>query len=212
LKTLIFDFDGTLIDSVPVYGGITKKFLDDNGISYGDDLIEAITPLGYAGTADYLIQLGAKQTREEIRDYYLERIIYYYSHVIPAKPHAAEAMAELKKKGYCLNVLTASPHFSMDPCIERLKLLEYFDNVWSCEDFGTTKGNPEIYKMAAEKLGVPVKDIYFFDDNIHSLLAAKEAGTHICGVYDEASKDVADDIKEICENYVTDLAEIPTLY
>ena len=67
MKTYLFDFDGTLVDSMPTYVGMMKRILDENNISYGDDLVKIITPLGYKGTAKYYKEvLGIKLSMEEL--------------------------------------------------------------------------------------------------------------------------------------------------
>ena len=83
-----------------------------------------------------------------------------------------------------------------------------FDNVWSCDDFGLTKANPEIYKLACEKLEQQPKDVIFLDDNITALKTAKEAGLKVYGVFDETSKDYADKIKEIADKYLLDFSQL----
>ena len=75
----------------------------------------------------------------------------------------------------------------MSACLKRLKIFDLFDNVWSCDDFSTTKANPEIYKFVAEKLNVNVKDVLFLDDNLNANMTAKTAGMKVCGVFDESS-------------------------
>ena len=88
-------------------------------------------------------------------------------------------LQQLKARGDCLNVLTASPHMTLDPCLKRLELFELFDNVWSCDDFSTTKADVNIYKMAAEKIGVPVEEVLFLDDNFNADKTAVEAGMKV---------------------------------
>ena len=58
-RTYLFDFDGTLVDSMPTYISAMLRILDENGITYGDDIIKIITPLGVNGTAEYYLQLAA---------------------------------------------------------------------------------------------------------------------------------------------------------
>lgn len=81
-------------------------------------------------------------------------------------------------------------------------------NVWSCNNFAMTKANPQIYKKAAEKIGVPVDKILFLDDNYNACKTAKEAGMGVCGVYDESSKEYAEDIKDIADYYICRLNEL----
>ena len=66
MKTYLFDFDGTLVDSMPTYVSAMLKILDDNGISYGNDIVKIITPLGVLGTAEYYVKMGLDLPIEEI--------------------------------------------------------------------------------------------------------------------------------------------------
>lgn len=208
MKTFLFDFDGTLVDSMPAFISSMLKILDDNGISYDDDIIKTITPLGVVGTAEYYIGLGVRKTVEEIiedmKDYMLEG----YKESIPAKEKVAEVLKELKQKGLRLNVLTASPHVSLDPCLKRLGLYDLFENVWSCDDFNTSKADPEIYKKVALTLGESIEDIVFFDDNINAVSTAKKAGMKTCGVYDDSSKDDEEKIRAVTDFYIKNFAEL----
>ena len=117
-------------------------------------------------------------------------------------------LRELKKRGHSLNVLTASPHSMLDPCLKRLGVFELFDNVWSCSDFDTTKADPEIYRAAAEKLGKFIGDIIFLDDNYNALMTAKSSGMRVYGVYDHSSEEYTEDIKAITERYISDFSEL----
>ena len=61
--TYLFDFDGTLVDSMPTFVSVMLRILDENAISYSDDIVKIITPLGYKGTAEYFINLGLDKSR-----------------------------------------------------------------------------------------------------------------------------------------------------
>lgn len=208
MHTFLFDFDGTLVDSMPTYGGVMKGILDENHIPYGDDLIKIITPLGFVYTAKYFIELGVQVPEETLIAQMKERMIEAYSTRVPAKSNVPEVLRALKDKGCSLNVLTASPHNTLDPCLKRLGLWELFDNVWSCNDFGTSKSDPEIYRMAAQRIGVPVGDVIFLDDNLGADTTAKSAGTQVWGVYDDSSRESTEEIKAVSDHYINDFIEI----
>jgi len=209
METYLFDFDGTLVDSMPAYVSIMKRILDENNISYNNDLIKVITTLGFMKTAEYFSkELGLKMPLEDIIKTMGSWAIDEYTYNIPAKKNVQKVLKQLKEEGVSLNVLTASPHLTLDPCLKRLGLYDLFDNVWSCDDFLTTKADPEIYRMVAEKLGRNVEDILFFDDNYNADKTAKEAGLKVCGVYDETSEEYAKEIKDICDYYIYDFSEI----
>ena len=211
MNTYLFDFDGTLVDSMPTFVSMMLRILDENNISYGDDIVKIITPLGYAGTADYFIQLGMKLPKEEILALMHKYALDAYVNEIPAKSNVISALKEMKARGDSLNVLTASPHPMLDPCLKRLGIYDLFECVWSCDDFNTTKSNPEIYKMAAERLGKPVDEIMFLDDNYNADKTAKSAGMLVCGVYDDSSKDYVEEMKTVTDYYIFDFSELPGL-
>ena len=206
--TYLFDFDGTLVDSMPTYASLMLRILDENSISYGDDIVKIITPLGYHGTAEYFIKLGLNKSKEELvattNAYALEE----YTNNISAKENVISVLKSLKKKGADLNVLTASPHSMLDVCLKRLGIYDIFTNVWSCDDFNTTKANPDIYKLVAEKLGKPISEILFLDDNYNADKTAKQAGMSVCGVYDSFSDEYVSDIKNITDHYIYDFSEL----
>ena len=211
-STYMFDFDGTLVDSMPTYAALMLRILDESGTRYDDDIIKIITPLGYRGAAKYFIEhLGISLTEQEI----LSRIDRYayeaYAYRIPAKPHVKETLETLRQGGADLHVLTASPHKVLDVCLRRLGLFDLFDNVWSCEDFGMTKSDPAIYRAAAERIGRPIGDILFLDDNYNADKTAAEAGMKVCGVYDPSSAAFAEDIKRAAHHYITDFSELTML-
>ena len=112
IKTYLFDFDGTLVDSMPTYVSAMLRILDENSISYDKDIVKIITPLGLIGTAEYFVELGINKPKEEIillmKEYMAEGYFYH----IPAKNNVIPVLKELKKKGCNLNVLTASPHIT----------------------------------------------------------------------------------------------------
>ena len=83
-----------------------------------------------------------------------------------------------------------------------------FTNVWSCEDFGTTKSDPQIYRMAAQRIGKPVDEICFLDDNLNADCTAKEAGMKVCGVYDVSSAEYTSQIQAVCDAYIDNFSQL----
>jgi HAD superfamily hydrolase (TIGR01509 family) len=207
-KTFIFDFDGTLVDSMPAFIGCMLRFLDENNIKYGDDIVNIITPLGYIGSAKYFQTIGLTKSVEETVETVSSYTKYEYENNIVAKETVVETLKTMKSLGYDLNVLTASPHLVLDPCLKRNKIFDLFTNVWSCDDFSTTKADPNIYHMCAEKLGKSVGEIIFVDDNVNAVATAKSAGMIACGIYDDSSKDYVDEMKKVADNYVFSFAEL----
>ena len=205
----LFDFDGTLVDSMPTYVAAMLRILDENGIPHDQNTVKIITPLGLNGAADYYIHdLGLNMLKEQLVSLMKAYMQDAYFYTIPAKSNVESVLRELKRQGASLNVLTASPHLTLDACLKRLGLWELFDNIWSCEDFATTKADPQIYVRAAEKMGTSVDQVLFLDDNLNADTTAKAAGMPVCGVYDPSSKDYVEQLKAITDYYIDDFQEL----
>lgn len=207
-NTYLFDFDGTLVDSMPSFISVMLRILDENGIKYGNDIIKIITPLGYAGTARYFIELGISLSENELLEL-MNRYAYdEYAYNIQAKTNVIPVLKELKSRGADLNILTASPHKVLDVCLKRIGIYDLFTNVWSCDDFSTTKSDPLIYVKAAEKLDKPVEEVLFLDDNYNAVKTAKLAGMKVCGVFDDSSAEYIQEIKAVTDHYIYDFSEL----
>jgi len=207
--TYLFDFDGTLVDSMPSYVGVMMRILEENHISYPEDIVKIITPLGYVGTAKYFREeLGLDMPQDEIVATMNRYAATEYWYNIPAKNNVPEVLRQLKAQGADLNVLTASPHSVLDRCLQRLELYDLFTNVWSCDDFATTKADPQIYHMAAARLGKKVDEVLFLDDNYNADKTAHSAGMKVCGVFDASSEEYTEEIKSVSDHYIDDFSQL----
>lgn len=203
----LFDFDGTLVDSMPTWANVQKKVLLDAGITPSENFVKIITPLGSYGTAKYCADIIGK-TAEDVLKITDKALYKKYAEEIPAKENVKETLIELKKRGHSLNVLTACPHVRLDVCLKRLGIYDLFDNVWSSDDFDSPKSEPKIYFDAAARLGVSVKDCTFLDDNFNAVKAARDAGMISVGVYDDTSEEFVNEIKKVSDGYIYNFSEL----
>ena len=207
-KIYIFDLDGTLVDSMPVGIGIVLGFLDEKGIPYPDDIVTTLTPLGYKGSAQYIADhLSGGYGAEKIYEHFKAETLRAYGETIPLKANVKETLEKLKAQGCRLNVLTASPQLLTDICMKRLRVYDLFENVWSIDAFGMSKADEAIYVEAARRLGVTPEECIMADDNLNVLKTAKKVGMATVGVYDESSKDVMEEMRQVADKYVMDFAE-----
>lgn len=209
MKKLIFDFDGTLVDSMPVWAEFILKKLDELGVDYPDDIIKTVSPLGTKGAAQYLIDIGVNASVDELLSMMDDFALYEYTNNIPAKDGVINKLTEWKGQGYSLNILTACNHNLLDPCLKRLGIYELFDNIWSCEeDMSMNKKNTDVYRMVSEKLNTVCENCVFFDDNIGALSMAHNAGMITVGVYDATSDDAVSEMKAIGNKYIYSFREL----
>lgn len=205
----IFDMDGTLIDSMPTFAGAIIKFLDSIGAKYPSDVIRTVTPLGIRGTVKYIKEeLSVELSENEIASALGDGMLAGYLYTIPAKDGVREKLKKLKDEGNTLAVLTASPHLTLDPCLKRLGLDVYFTKIWSSDDFGKSKNDPSIYLDALRLFNAKPEECIFLDDNIEAVRAAKAAGLHAYGIYDESAKDFTEEMRKVAERYITSFSEL----
>ena len=208
-QSYLFDFDGTLVDSMPAYERAMKGILGDLKVAYGPDLMREITPLGVLETAHYFVEkLSAPCTEGEILRQMEKRMSDAYFYHIPAKGHVVSTLRALSRRGIGLFVLTASPHLTLDPCLERLGIFDLFSGVFSCDDFHLTKADEALYPAAAEKMGCSPEKILFFDDQFTPLQCAKKAGLSTCGVFDPSARDQKDLIRRNADFYIEDFSQL----
>lgn len=206
----IFDFDGTLVDSMPCWAQKMINILEKNNISYPDDIIKTITPLGDMGTAKYFKEvLNIKLSIEDMLNLMDDYALPKYRDSIILKDGVLDYLKSLNNCS--LNVLTASPHKMLDPCLKRNGIYDLFDNVWSCDDFNTTKSDINIYKNAVKRIGVKEEEAVFFDDNIVAINTAKQAGLYTVGVFDESGKDFEEQLKSASDMYIQSFVRLNQL-
>ncbi len=211
-KAYIFDFDGTLVDSMPYWSEKMLNILRVTNTPIPDDIIKIITPLGDKGTAKYFKEvLSVPLSYEEMFALMDEYALPKYRDVVPLKDGVRDYLTKCKAQGISLNVLTASPHKMLDPCLKRLGVYDLFDNVFSCDDFNMTKSNPEIYLKTCERIGVNVANSVFFDDNLLACKTGKEAGLQVVGVYDKTGEDFETELKACTDGYVETFANYELL-
>lgn len=199
----IFDFDGTLGDSMTYFVKGMLQILRDHEVDFSAEVIKIITPLGYKETAEYFIrEFGLPYTVDELIAKMHEVLYPSYRDEIMLKPAVADYLEKKKREGHSLNVLTASPFRMVEPVLKRGRVFDLFDHVWSCEDFNMTKDNPQIYYEAAARAGGKPEDVIFFDDNVEAIRTAVSAGICTVGVYDDASIEYLEEIKAVADKFI----------
>lgn len=184
----VFDFDGTIMDSMPDWAGKMLNLLDSHGVAYPADIIRTITPLGDGGSARYFIEeLGLNMTPQAIQAELDAYALPKYRDSILPKPGVEAVLQALCAAGVPVCILTASPQHMMRPCLERNGLAPYFAFTWCCDDLGMKKNQPEIYARTCAELGTKPENTLFFDDNLLALTTATRAGMLSVGVFDESS-------------------------
>ncbi len=208
-KIYVFDFDGTLVDSMPVAVEIVLDLLREYKIAFPDNIVDTLMPMGFQGIAKYYAEvMGVPMTAAEVYDWFTVKLKKAYAEEISLKPTAKETLKALKSKGVKLAVLTASPHTFVDPCLQREGVFDWFDKVWSSEDFGLSKGDTALYGKVAKEFGVSCENLVMVDDCFSVVKTAKSAGAIVVGVYDSYSAKEEAQMLKTADRYVHTLSEL----
>jgi HAD superfamily hydrolase (TIGR01509 family) len=199
-KGAIFDLDGTLVDSMPVWNDFGKYYLNMRGIEAPAGLHDVLKPMSLLQAAQYFReQFGLGDTQEEILAQFNVMLKRQYRDNVPLKPHVLPMLNRLREAGIKLCIATATDRNLAESALVRLGVAGFFDFVLTCTDVGCGKDDSLIFCKALAMLGTKKDETIVFEDALHAIRTAKEAGFAVVGVYDESAAADADEIKKIAD-------------
>ena len=188
-KGAIFDVDGTLLDSMPIWEDAAARFLAGLGIRAQEGLGDIMFRMSLDEGAVYLKNTyGLDMSVEEVKAGVLGVIRDFYVNQVQPKAGVREFLKELSSRRMPMYIATSSNREHIRAAFERLGLYEYFDGMITCEEAGAGKREPTIFLLAAQRMGLAPQDIFVFEDVIHAVRSAGSAGFVTVGVYDKASE------------------------
>lgn len=207
LKGAIFDFDGTLVDSMFIWDTIGEDYLRTLGKEPHEDLKETFMTLTLDEAAEYYrTHYGVTLSVKEIVDGVNAMVEGIYRTKVTLKPGVAEYLAWLRVNGVRMCIATVTDRYLVEETLERLGILHYFSEIFTCAEAGYGKDKPIIYRKAHEHLDTVKNETYVFEDSLFALKTAKADGFTTIGVYDrhETSQDK---LKNLADYYIRDFAD-----
>ncbi len=209
VQGMIFDLDGTLIDSMSAWQNIGSDFLKKHGINPPDDLNETIKTMSFAESARYFIEFyGMAMTEDQVGDEINGMIRDNYAEHIALKPFVKEILDQYLNQGIKMGVLTATHKTLTELVLRRFGLLDHFEFILTSGMTGLPKSQPEIYHQAVKQLELPEQQIAIFEDALYCIQAARATGCHIVGVFDESSQNDWEAIKNSSDYAIMSFKEL----
>ena len=209
IRAVVFDLDDTLVDSWSRFDNGMLPVLDAEGIVYDRaEMIAMMHPQGVSPTAALFCDMGVPGTVDEITRRLEEGMYREYAHRIRLMPGAEEYLRRLRADGVRLFVLTASPHSITDPCLTHNRVFDWFEQVWTVEDYGMGKSNPQLFVRVVKDIGLPADEILYFDDNPIAVVNAAAAGMQVCGMLCPHTPQNAERIPQVAERYIASFEEL----
>lgn len=188
IDAVIFDLDGTLLDSLSAWERSGSNFLRTQGIEPNFDFDAAVAKMSLMDGARLAKeQFALSQSPEEILRLTLEPIRQRYYRDIPPKAGVPEMLRFLHAQGIKLCVATASDRELTEAALRRTGLLKYFDFIITCDEVGVGKTSPAIYETALQKLGTDKSRTIVAEDALYALTTAKKAGFVTAAIADKHS-------------------------
>lgn len=206
IKGAIFDLDGTILDSMPIWDKAGEMFLHTLGIEAEPGLAKIMFCMSMTEGAEFLKERYHLDMNVDAIIAGINRTIEdFYAYQVQLKEGVAQFLKEMDQAGIKMVVATSCDRQVFERALARLMVLDYFDRIFTSTEIGSSKDKPDIYLAAAEYMGTLPEDTWVFEDALYAIQTAKEAGFRTVGVFDAASLESLDGIKRISDFYLEKL-------
>ena len=206
ITAAIFDLDGTLLDSMPMWMTCAERYISSLGMEAEPALGEKLFSMNMKEGADYL-RKNYKLTfsDEEIFSGINSILAKSYKEEVQFKDGAEAFLSKLKNSGTKIALCTNTDRVLFSPALKRLDAEKYFDFIFTTSEMGMSKQHEETFLSVCDALGTAKDETWVFEDALYSIKTAFQAGLKTCGIYDETSKSDIAQIKNFstvyCKNY-----------
>ena len=212
IKGIIFDVDGTLLDSMHIWGELGKRYLSSVGIEAKPGLAKILFPMSLDESSEYLKnEYNLPDSVEQITEDTIKILSDFYRYEALPKPGALEFVKKMQSRNIPMAIATSGDRRILNTALERLGIANCFTAILTCSDLKTNKRVATIYLRAAELLGTAPEETAVFEDVIHAIKAAKSAGLITYALEDNSSIQDREEIKETADYYLQDFTD-PMLY
>lgn len=204
MKGAIFDVDGTLLDSMGVWWDVCKDFFRNHGLTLTDEKALELKELRLEESLPMIIrENGLNLTMQEAVAEMKAMVDRAYATSIHLKPYAKEYLTQLKQNGVRIAVATSGYPELCKTAFRRLGILELIDAYAFSHEVNKGKDNPDIYLLAAERIGVEPAQCTVYEDIVAGIRSAKQGGFSTCAIYDSSNEGDTDVLKQYADHYIT---------
>lgn len=186
IKAVLFDADGTLMDSIASWRKALKTVLERRGFSYSEEDFQVLIPLTTKEGGTYLKgKYGFTETGDEIAAEYLGLVESFYATEVELKKGAREVLEYYDSKGIPMAIVTSSERILIEAACKRHGISQFFQGLYICSELGTSKRQPDIFVNTAKALGAEPAETLVYEDSDYAIETAVNAGFKVIKVIEE---------------------------
>lgn len=206
---VIFDMDGSLVDSMWVWKAIDIEFLGKHGYEVPENFQKDLGGMSLKEMSYYFKErFGIPNSPEEIQEEWNRMAMDKYQHEVPLKPGAGALLRYLKDHGIRCGIATSNSRKLVEALLKSLDIQDIFDTVITGDEVTKGKPDPEIYLLASSRMGTDPGRCLVFEDIIPGIQAGLRAGMEVCSVFDRNSQSSQDQKEALAHYSIRDFRDI----
>lgn len=209
INAVIFDLDGTLIDSMWIWHKIDIEYLKSKNKEIPNNLEEELGHLSFIQTAEYFKnKFNLSDSIEEICATWNQMAYKHYSTDVNLKPGVHEFLKLLKESNIKIGLATSNSTHLLEAALKNHGIYDYFDAITITDEVGIGKHRPDVYLLAAKKLNTSPENCMVFEDILPAVQGAKLAGMKVVAVEDSMSTEHRDALIGESNLYIKDYNQL----
>ncbi|MBQ9624518.1 MAG: HAD family phosphatase, partial [Clostridia bacterium] len=195
IKGVIFDLDGTIVDSMGMWHNLDKEFIISQGVEYKPEYSKGIAGMTLTQAAEYYIEtLHLQKTVPQLLNEWNGIISEWYHNKLTIKKDIDRLIKKWSGEGKRMCVATLTEKNLAEVVLERHGLLDNMEFIMTVSEVGKSKKHPDIYLRCAQDLGFKPEECVVLEDTLHAMKSAKSAGFRVFAV-DEPTAEHKEDSK-----------------
>ncbi len=209
IDAVLFDLDGSLVDSMWLWREIDIEYLGRYGISIPEGLQIQIEGMSFSETAVYFKErFQIPDTLEKIKSDWNQMAWDKYTHQVPLKAGADVFVKYCREHNIKLGIASSNSRELIENVLAVHGILGDFQTIVTGCDVKKGKPAPDVYLEAAKCCQVTAKRCLVFEDIVPGIMAGKAAGMKVCAVEDEYSSYQETEKRRLADYYIKDYMEI----